>query len=322
MAYHFSGVKNPLAGQGSENYNPLAMSHPHRSTGRQHIAFLTLLLGAGAIAFSPIFVRLSELGPFSTAFYRVALALPAFWFWMALPRSKADPARTPSTRGDYARLTLAGVFFAGDLAFWHWSINLTSVANSTLLANAAPVFVTLAAFFMFKHRFSKLFLLGLGCAIGGIVLLMGNSLRLGGDHILGDALGVITAMFYAAYILAVGKLREEFSTVIIMTWSGLVSGLVLLVLMYITEDSLVAESTMGWMVLLGLALFSHAGGQSLIAYSLAHLPAALGSVGLLLQPVLATVLAWLLFAEPLGTLQVWGGVAVLAGIYITKRGAR
>ena len=225
------------------------MSHPNHSTGSQHLAFLALLLGAGAIAFSPIFVRLSELGPFATAFYRVALALPAFWFWMALPRSKVGLARTPSTRGDYARLTLAGVFFAGDLAFWHWSINLTSVANSTLLANAAPIFVTLAGFFLFKHRFSKLFLLGLGCAISGISLLMGSSLSLGGDHLLGDALGVITAMFYAAYIIAVGKLREEFSTATVMMWSGLVSGLILLVLMYITEVSLVAESMMGWFCL-------------------------------------------------------------------------
>ncbi len=298
------------------------MSHPNCSIGTQHIAFLALLLGAGAIAFSPIFVRLSELGPFSTAFYRVALALPAFWCWMALPRSKANLVRMPSTRRDYARLSLAGVFFAGDLAFWHWSINLTSVANSTLLANAAPVFVTLAGFFLFKQRFSNIFVLGLGCAIGGVGLLMGSSLSLGGDHLLGDALGVITAMFYAAYILTVGRLREEFSTAVIMSWSGLVSGLILLVLMYIAEDSFVAGSTMGWMVLLGLALISHAGGQSLIAYSLAHLPAALGSVGLLLQPVLAAVLAWILFAEPLGPLQVFGGMAVLAGIYFTRRGAR
>ncbi|MDG2403729.1 MAG: DMT family transporter [Paracoccaceae bacterium] len=297
------------------------MFHHHRSAGAQHLAFLALLLGAVAIAFSPIFVRLSELGPFSTAFYRVALALPAFWFWMAFPQSKAELVRTPSTRKDYARLTLAGVFFAGDLAFWHWSINLTSVANSTLLANAAPFFVTLAAFFLFKQRFSKLFLLGLSCAIGGIVLLMGNSLSLGGGHLLGDVLGVITAMFYAAYILAVGKLREEFSTAIVMMWSGLVSGVILLVLMCLTEETLVAGSAVGWMVLFGLALFSHAGGQSLIAYSLAHLPAAMGSVGLLLQPVLAAVLAWILFAEALDTIQVVGGAAVLAGIYVARRGA-
>lgn len=150
---------------------------------------------------------------------------------------------------------------------------------------------------------------------------MGNSLSLGGGHLLGDVLGVITAMFYAAYILAVGKLREEFSTAIVMMWSGLVSGVILLVLMCLTEETLVAGSAVGWMVLFGLALFSQAGGQSLIAYSLAHLPAAMGSVGLLLQPVLAAVLAWILFAEALDTIQVVGGAAVLAGIYVARRGA-
>ena len=297
------------------------MSHSHFSSGTQRLAFIALFLGAGAIAFSPIFVRLSELGPVSTAFYRVALALPAFWLWFAWPRSGTGLLREPSHPKDYVRLALAGVFFAGDLAFWHWSIRLTSVANSTLLANSAPIFVTFSSFFLFNQRFSKLFLLGLICAIGGVILLMSNSLDLGGGYLLGDALGVIAAMFYAAYILAVGKLREEFSTATVMTWSGLVSSVILLVLMYFSEEPIVPESAMGWMVLLGLALFSHAGGQSLIAYSLAHLHAALGSVGLLLQPVLAAVLAWIFFAEALGTLQIVGGAAVLVGVYLARRGA-
>ena len=186
---------------------------------QKRLAFLALLLGAAAIAFSPIFVRLSELGPISTAFYRVFLALPALWIWMSFLAQRQQGTRKPSSRKDYGRLILAGLFFAGDLSFWHWSINLTSVANSTVLANAAPIFVTLAAFVMFKERFSRLFLIGLVCAIAGIILLMGDSLNLGGTNLLGDSLGVITAMFYAAYILAVGKLREEFSTATVMAWS-------------------------------------------------------------------------------------------------------
>ena len=48
----------------------------------------------------------------------------------------------------------------------------------------------------------------------------------------------------------------------------------------------------GWTILLGLALISHAAGQGLIAYALAHLPATFSSVGLLLQPVVAAFFAW------------------------------
>lgn len=284
-------------------------------------ALIALLIGAAAIAFAPIFVRLSEVGPSATAFYRLFFALPLLWLWMSREGGQESRHRRPSSVSDYSRLAVAGLFFAGDLALWHWSINLTSVANATLLANAAPIWVTLGGFLLFGERFSRLFLAGLVCAVAGIIMLMGDSVNLGRDNVIGDALGVVTAMFYAAYILAVGKLRAEFSTATVMTWSGLVSCVVLVPITILSGESFIAESLFGWSVLLGLALFSHAGGQSLIAYSLAHLPAALGAVGLLLQPVLAALIAWALFSEALGGFQIIGGLIVLTGIYLASRGS-
>ena len=68
-----------------------------------------------------------------------------------------------------------------------------------------------------------------------------------------------------------------------------------------------------------LAWISHCAGQGLIAYSLAHLPAAFSSVSLLFQPVMAAVFAWILLAEPLVPLQIVGGVIVLFGIYLARR---
>src|SRR2546421_8423887 len=100
-----------------------------------------LLLGAACIALSPIFVRLSEAGPTATAFWRVALAVPALWLLYALK----PKARLGRYTGKWWLLFAAGFAFAGDLGFWHSSIKLTSVANSTLLANLAAIFVTLAA---------------------------------------------------------------------------------------------------------------------------------------------------------------------------------
>ena len=77
----------------------------------------------------------------------------------------------------------------------------------------------------------------------------------------------------------------------------------------------------GWLKLIGIALISHACGQGLIAYALAHLPAAFSSVSLLLQPVMAGVFAWVLLGEPLVALQIAGGVVVLAGIYLARKGS-
>ncbi|MGI8911400.1 MAG: EamA family transporter [Rubrobacteraceae bacterium] len=73
-------------------------------------------------------------------------------------------------------------------------------------------------------------------------------------------------------------------------------------------------------MLLGVALISHAGGQSLVTYALSYLPAAFSSVGLLLQPVAAAALAWAILGEALGTWQALGGVVVLSGIVLTHRG--
>ena len=287
----------------------------------QQKALIALFIGAAAISFSPIFVRLSELGPSATGFYRITFALPVLWVWMSLSNPAKGQRKNPSTNGEYFLLILAGLFFSCDLAVWHWSISLTSVANSTLLANAAPIFVTLGAFLFFGERFSTLFLFGLVGAVTGIFLLMSNSYGLDQRHFVGDILGVVTAMFYAAYILVVGKLRSEFSTATVMTWSGGISCLILIPVTILSGESFIATSLYGWLILLLLALLSQAGGQSLIAYSLAHVPVGLGSVGLLLQPVLAAMIAWFLFGEVLHNLQLIGGMIVLIGIYLARKGA-
>ncbi len=70
----------------------------------------------------------------------------------------------------------------------------------------------------------------------------------------------------------------------------------------------------------GLAFVSHAGGQVAITYALAYLPAAFSSLTLLLQPVVAAILAWVLLSEPIGPMQAIGGIVVLAGILVARRG--
>jgi drug/metabolite transporter (DMT)-like permease len=286
------------------------------------IALAALLCGAVGIAFAPIFVRLSELGPTATAFHRLALSLPALWLWLHLEGRGNRQITRPASRADYAGLVVAGLLFAGDLAFWHWSIQFTTVANATLLANFAPVFVTLTAFALFGERFSRTFLVGMALALAGACVLMGRSFTLSPSHLLGDALGIVTAMFYAGYIIAVGRLRARFSTATIMAWSGLVTCAVLLPVALVSGEGLIATTVYGWAMLLGLALISHAGGQSLIAYALAHLPAAFSSVSLLLQPAVAALLAWVILGEALGPWQALGALVILVGIYLARRGSR
>ena len=279
-------------------------------------AVAALIAGAAAIATSALFVKVSETGPVATGFWRVALALPFLWTW-SLFQQRGEHFR--SYARDRRLLLAAGLFFAGDLAVWHWSIVLTSVANATLLANLAPIFVTLAAWVLFRKRPTALFVVGMGTALAGMVLLIGGDIRPRGPALLGDFLGVVTAMFYAAYMLAVTGLRSRVATSSVMAWSGLFTAAALLPIALVSGEQMLPDTTTGWLKLAGLALIAQVAGQSLIAYAMAHLPATFSSVGLLAQPVLAAIYAWMLLGETLGPIAIAGGIVVLIGIRIAQK---
>jgi len=281
------------------------------------VALIALLLGACSIAFAPIFVRLAETGPTASAFWRTALAVPFLWAWVAAtPRAvgdRANPLAMP--------MLLAGLLFAGDLAVWHFSILFTSVANSTLLANLAPIFVTVGAWLLFRQRVTGTFLAGMTIAMAGAFVLVGPSFGAGERQLLGDALGVVTAMFYGAYMLAVKHLREARSTAHVMAVSTTVCAIALAPLALVSGETMLPATGAGWLTLFGLALVCQTAGQSLIAYAMAHLPASFSSVSLLLQPAMATPYAWAILGEGAGPAHLAGGAVILFGIWLARRGS-
>jgi drug/metabolite transporter (DMT)-like permease len=276
------------------------------------------LAGGCCIAFAPILVRLSDTGPVASAFWRTALAAPLLWVF-AMRSSTRDRA---AEKAHWVALVAAGLFFASDLGVWHWSIVWTSVANSTLLANLAPIFVTLAGWLFWKQRVSRVFLAGMFVAIAGMFILVGPHFGTGGTQLLGDALGAITAIFYAGYMLAIKVARDDgASTVRLMAWSTTITAIALLPIALAFPQPMVPASMHGWLVVAGLAIISQILGQGLIAYAFAHLPASLSSVSLLIQPVVAAFVAWRLFGEAVGPAQFIGGAVVLGGIWLAKRGS-
>lgn len=271
-------------------------------------ALAALVTGAILIGFAPIFVRLIDVGYTAAAFWRVALALPVLWpLWL---RQRSPGKTAPPIRW----LLLAGVFFAADLGVWHQSIRYTSVANATLLANFAPVFVTAGSVWLFGDHISRRFVVGLVMALLGSTLLVAHSFSINLQTVGGDALGMTTAVFYAGYLLTVSRQRRQVSALDVMWWSTLACALALLPVVLVLGEPLWPQSLRGWAVLAGLALVSQVAGQGLIAWAMAHLSAAFSSVSLLVQPVAAALLAWLLLQESFGGLQTLGGAIVLAGI--------
>jgi drug/metabolite transporter (DMT)-like permease len=291
-------------------------------THKQHFpvfAFVSLLAGGVAIGFAGILMRLSDVSPLASAFWRMALALPLLWGWAWAVRGQD---RRTGLRSDYSRvLLLSGFFFAADMGIWHLSLHYTTVSNATLLSNFAPIFIALWLWAAHRMRFARLFMAGMLLALVGAVLLIGPNAALGGDRLLGDSLGLCTAVFYAGYQLAIKDARTQYSTARLMAWSTTITAAFLLPFALAMPGPFWPAQAAGWLPLLGLALVAQVGGQTVIAYALAHLPASLASVSLLIQPLTATIAAWIIFNEVIGPLQMVGGAILLLGIYLSKRGS-
>lgn len=232
--------------------------------GAHRRALPALLIGGVAIGCSPIFVRISELGSVSTAFWRLALALLPLWYLFRRSYAGETAAQMPRRLSEHIAVAMPGILLASELATWHISLRMTSVANSTLLVNMAPIFVTLFSWFALGQKASRVFLAGLALSIAGIVVLKWGDSAIGAGNAKGDAVALSAAALYAGYILLLGRLRKTYATIIIMLWSTASAALCTLVLALIVDTAIVPWTLAGWAIVLGLAWISHAGGQSLI----------------------------------------------------------
>lgn len=280
------------------------------------MALGALALGAVAMGASPIFVRLADVGPYASAFWRVALALPALYAWMVL-----DARRSPTPRYGFRfdrYVLIPGVLFAGDLFFWHLAIMNTTVANATFLAALAPVFVVSLSWLVLRESIGPEIVLGLAAGLLGAALLLGSSYSFAPNNLVGDAFGLTTAAFFGSYILSVRPARRHHPAGRLIFLSSVVTAAVLLVVALLLEPRLLPASREGLLMLVALALVSHAGGQGLLAIALGHLPAGFSSLVIFLEGIAAAWLGWLVLGEGMTYLQLLGSAAILAGIWIAR----
>ncbi len=276
-----------------------------------------LCVGAAAMGVSPVFVRYAsaEIGPFASAFWRVALSLPLLYAWM-----RFDEAGRPAGRPLVGRESgLAGLAFTGDLFFWHLAILGTTVANATFFATTAPVFVVLATWLVVRNRPSAGTLGGLALCLCGGAALLGESLEIAPGRVTGDLYGVATAMFFGLYFLAVDRARRRSGAGRVTFGLSLVATVLLgIVALTLDHDRFWPVTGGAWTTLLALAWISHAGGQGLLSVALGRLPVVFSSLVIFLEAIVAAAAGSLWLGEPLTGIQCFGGALILVGIWTAR----
>ena len=271
-----------------------------------------------ALGFSPIIVRLSEIGPFSTAFYRFFLSFPILMIWMIVDNVHQFEPKTLQKPKHYWLILGAGIFLAGDLSCWYLSMLNTTIINATLLNNLTVILVPLMCWFFFKEKPSLYLSAGIVCTLIGSAILIGHSLKFNAQNLVGDIYAFVSAFFYAAYMLTIKKLRESFSTPTILAWSALPTIYIFAVAGYMNDEQFFPQTSLGWVWLFGLAIVVHVMGQGLLTYAMAHLSASVSVLILSSSPIFAAIFAWLIVGESLTLQQVSGALIVLTGIIISR----
>ena len=303
---------------------------------RPYLLLAALLLGNIALAAGAWFVREADTGPVSAGFWRLTLALPFFWLLArsAAQEAELQPAREASGQRNGQRngqsystpngrallwLFLAGACFAADVAAWHVSLDLTRMSNSVLFANSGSLVLMVWGFAVLGIIPRRRDYLAIVAALSGIVILLGRSLEISAETVLGDGFSLFSGLMYAAYLLIVRDQRQRLGPWNLLFWTGLAGAPLLLGLaLWLGEPVLPVSGAEGWAIIAGLVLVNQLLGQGLLIYALPHFPPLVIGLALLTQPAVAALVGYSAFGEVLAPMDLLG-MALLAGALVMAR---
>jgi drug/metabolite transporter (DMT)-like permease len=260
-----------------------------------------------------VFYLYAAVSPSTGTFYRAVFGLPllvlvAFGEWRRFG---------PLPRKTIVLAAIAGLFFTGDLMFWHHAIEAVGAGLATVLGNLQVIIVGFFAWLLLGERPSRATLLALPIVLAGVILISGvvGDGAYGAAPQLGVILGIATAICYSAYLLIIrwgGRdARRPAGPVAIAT--------VIVVLASFVVGEVVGDlnltpgpQSLFWLALLGIT--SQSAGYLLISISLPRVPAIITSIILLTQPVMSMGLAIVLLGETPSPTQLLGVAFVIGGI--------
>lgn len=286
-----------------------------RGIAPYQLGIIQLLAGATLISFSPVFVKLANLGPTAAGFYRNLFGAIFLVVVVSLRRDTLWRGVRP-----LALATACALFFAADLTFWHRSIIYIGPGLATIMGNLQIFFLAIFGIAVFRERVDWRFLVSLPLAIAGLFLLVGVDWGdLDSRYRVGVFFGVLTAVTYAGYVLVLQRSQSLPGRLSAAANLAVISGLTAAIMAI--ETILVGESfrlpdTRTWSAMLAYGILCQALGWIIISRALTKVEASRAGLILLLQPTLSFVWDVLFFARPTSMMDVLGAGLTLIAIYL------
>jgi drug/metabolite transporter (DMT)-like permease len=272
--------------------------------------FILLLISILAVSISSIMIKFSDTPTSVAGMYRLFISvmiLLAFVPWKTLRSLDMN-------KKDWSIVILAGLFLGLHFLFWMESLVYTSVASSMVILSLQPLFVMIGSYFLFKEQANLLTVFCLIVALFGSIIIAWGDIGISKEALIGDGLSLIGTLFVSAYLLAGQKVSRKLDANVYSIFVFFIGGIIMLIYNLLKNYSLIDYNSSEWTYFLLLAIIPTIFGQCIFNLLLKSIGATTVSVGIIGEPVLAIILAYLLLGETISLFQFLGGMMTLFGM--------
>ncbi|WP_028591321.1 DMT family transporter [Paenibacillus massiliensis] len=276
---------------------------------------LLYMIGIVAISFSSIFIKWSEAEVSAMAMYRLYLTnlimLPLAWTYRR--------ELFGLTRKQWLWLGASGIMLGLHFLLWMASLRLTTVASSTVILTLEPILVMLGSYWIFRTRTNRMMLLGMSLAVLGSIAIGAGDFHASGTALTGDLLSLLGTVAVAIHMLMGKHLRDHISAFTYNFWVFAIAASFLAVYNVSNSIPFTGYAWREWGLFLLLAIVPTLFGHYLFNWLLKYINATTVSMAVLGEPVISSILAWVLLHEQLTVIQMTAGAVILAGVWLFIR---
>lgn len=276
---------------------------------------IIVILGVLGVSFSAILVRYASAPSMVLVFYRIGLAA----LIMTVPGIRSlIKERDTITAKDLICCLVSGFFLAMHFNAYFISVKLTSIAAAVVLVDVEVFFVSFALLFFFHEKLSKLAWIGILITfLGSVIIAVGDAGGAGGS-LTGDLWALSGALFMGIYTIMGRMCRKHMSTSSYTTIVYWVTALTSLAMLTFQGTPVLGYSAIDILCAFGMTILCTLLGHSIFSWGLKFISPAFISTVKLLEPVFASLLGIVFFAEIPILSAVIGGIIVIAGIWMAS----
>ena len=267
-----------------------------------------------SVSTSPIIARYLDNVPAVTiSFWRMGIGALILWGISMIKK------QVPLKKTNLKKTLIAGILLGIHFALFFGSLKLTTIANATFLGTLAPLFTFFIEKYILKRYHAEGLLFGLGFAICGAVIIVGNRFDFSSNFTIGNLLAIACSIFLGMAFIISENVRREVGTISYSRTLFTTAAGTLLIISFFTNSALTDFSSREFVGLLLLGIIPTLLGHGTMYFTLRYVSPTIVAATPMGEPILASIMAWFLFNEAVGIATLIGGSITIMGLFILVR---